>query len=658
MSAVTATTSRRAADSDNDEPGRVERYGLLSATAICGLALAVGWLLGRLGSISHATQLGLYLVAYLAGGIFAAPRALAALWRRTIDIDLLMVVAAAGAAIIGYWSEGAVLLFLFSLGNALQHYAMGRTYRAIRALMELSPQDALTLRDGREARVPIEELVVGDIVLVKPGERIAADGEIERGESAIDQAPITGESMPVRKGPGEAVFSGTINGHGALRIRVTRLAHESTLAKIIAIVEQAQSEKSAAQRFTDRFEGLYAGGVMAAAALFGLASAQLGGQAANQAFYHAMTLLVVASPCALIISTPASTLSALANAARQGILFKGAVHLENMGVVEAIAFDKTGTLTQGRPRLTDLTPLAEISSDDLLTLAAAVERRSEHPLAQAVVEAARERGLPEREAHGLEAFVGRGVSAMVDGVGVLIGNDALFTERGIIVDAVALERANALRDDGKSTMYVGAGKGAAAQIIGLIGVADTVRPNAKAVVAQLRELGIRKTVMLTGDNERAGWAIARQAGLDDCRSGLLPAEKLEIIHALARDYRSVVMVGDGVNDAPALATATIGVAMGAAGTDVALETADVVLMSDDLSRLPYAVALSRQTRRVIRQNLAFALLVITVLVTGTLLDITTLPIGVVGHEGSTIVVVLNGLRLLRGVRLPAIVGAG
>jgi Cd2+/Zn2+-exporting ATPase len=640
-----------------DQPSRYERYRFLVSTAVCGLALLLGWVLGRLDVIGGRVEVGFYIIAYLAGGTFATRKALTSLWRRAIDIDLLMVLAAVGAATIGYWVEGAILLFLFSLGNALQDYAMGRTYKAVRALMELAPQEALVLRDGVEARLPVEELAVGDLVLVKPGERIPADGEVARGDSAVDQAPITGESMPVHKQPGDAVFSGTINGSGLLIVRVTRLSHESTLARIITIVEQAQAEKSAAQRFTDRFEGYYAAGVIVAAALYGALNAMFGVDT-EHAFYHAMILLVVASPCALIISTPATTLAALANGARHGILFKGAVHLENMGVVRAMAFDKTGTLTIGRPRLTDVRPLAEISADDLLALAASVERQSEHTLASAVVDAARLRELPLRDVSHLEAVTGRGVRATLDGQHVLIGNEGLLETYRVEVPEAAREVADALRDEGKTTMFVAAGTWRAPRVLGVLGVADTVRPVAPRAVARLRELGIVKAVMLTGDNERAARTIAHQAGIDEVRSGLLPEQKLEIIHDLAGAYGSVAMVGDGINDAPALATATIGVAMGAAGTDVALETADVVLIADDLTRLPYAVALSRKTRRVIRQNLTFALSVIAVLVTGTVLGITTLPLGVVGHEGSTIVVVLNGLRLLRGLDVPGMNGEG
>jgi Cd2+/Zn2+-exporting ATPase len=628
-----------------------ERYSLMTAAVVTGVALVLGWTLGRLDLIPENVEVGLFVISYIAGGTFATIEAGRALIRGSVVIDLLMIVAAAGAAVIGHWEEGAILLFLFSLGKALEHYAMGRTRRAVRALMELSPEDAVVVRDGREERVPVGELVVGDLVLVRPGERIPADGLIAGGESAIDQAAITGESMPVVKGPGEDVFAGTINGHGALQLTVTRLAHESTLAKIIKIVQEAQADKSRTQRFTDRFEGAYAIGVIAASLLYLGALVTLAGMDINDAFYRAMILLVVASPCALVISTPASTLSALANAARNGILVKGAAQLEDIGAVNVVAFDKTGTLTVGKPRLTDLVPATGVDADELLTVAASAERMSEHPLADAIVAHARSRGIELRESGDLQAIAGKGITTIVDGVPVIVGTRALLDDHDVAESPEIHEAASGLRRQAKTAMYVArAGADGRYRLLGVIAVADTVRPQAAGVIAQLHEFGVERTLILTGDNERSARAIAEQLGITDVRADLLPAEKLTVIEDLKREYGGVVMVGDGVNDAPALARASIGVAMGAAGSDVALETADVVLMADDLEKLPYVIELSRKTRRVIRQNLTFALGVISILVIGTIFGITTLSIGVVGHEGSTIVVVMNGLRLLRGVR--------
>ncbi|MDI3341795.1 MAG: heavy metal translocating P-type ATPase [Sphaerobacter sp.] len=622
-----------------------QRYHLVVATTATLVFLVSGWLLGRLGLIPPAVQTGLYVLTYLAGGFYATRQAIASLLQRSVDIDLLMVLAALGAATIGGWVEGGMLLFLFSLGNTLEHYALDRTHRAVRALMELSPPDALVVRDGQEIHVPVEELIIGDTVIVKPGERIPIDGRVLAGESAVDQSPITGESLPVGKRPNDPVFAGTINGHGLLRIQVERLAQESTLAKIVRIVEEARSRKSRTQHFTDAFEGAYAIGVIVASALVVIIPVVFLGRDFHEMFYRAMTLLVVASPCALVISTPASILSALANGARRGILFKGAVHLENVGVVDTVAFDKTGTLTMGQPRVTDVITVDGVDTREMLLLAAAVERLSEHPLGNAVVEYAAALGIPalaDEEVADLQSVPGRGVRAVVRGQVLRIGNEALLENEGLALPEALRAPADALREQGKTLMFVGTDRP-----LGVIAVADVIRPVAPAVIDALHRLGVKRTIILTGDNERAARAIARQVGIDEWRAGLLPEEKLATIRDLQRQGAMVAMVGDGVNDAPALATANIGIAMGAAGTDVALETADVVLMADDLTKLPYAIELSRTARRVIRQNLTFALGVIVVLVTATLLGEVPLPLGVVGHEGSTIIVVLNGLRLLR-----------
>ena len=627
-----------------------DRYSLLLATALTGVALLLGWSLARLDVIGGNAEIAFYVLAYIAGGTYAARESVVALWNRSVEIDLLMVTAALGAAVIGHWLEGGILLFLFSLGNALEHYAMGRTTRAVRALMELSPDEATVLRNGQEERIPVGQLQINDIIIVRPGERVSADGDVVSGRSAIDQAPITGESMPVEKEPGDGVFAGTINGLGALEVKVSRLAHESTLAKIIKVVQEAQSQKSATQRFTDRFEGHYAVGVIVGSALYLLVLTLFAGFEFSDAFYRSMILLVAASPCALVISTPASTLSGLANGARQGILVKGAIHLENLGSVKAIAFDKTGTLTVGKPNVTDVIPFDDTDPDGLLALAASAERTSEHPLAQAVVNAAIVRSLELHSSSDLQAIAGQGIRAMVGNDTILIGNETLFENHGLDVPEAARSSADRLRQDGKTTMYVGSATPAGeVSLHGVLAVSDTVRPAAPLVIEQLHQLGIRETVLLTGDNERAALAIAHQTGITDVRAGLLPEDKLRAIEDLRREYGSIAMVGDGVNDAPALATADIGIAMGAAGSDVALETSDVVLIADDLTKLPYAISLSRKTRRIIRQNLGFALSIIAILVTGTLLGMTTLSLGVVGHEGSTIIVVANGLRLLRGV---------
>ncbi len=621
-----------------------ERWSLAGAAALCWLSLGIALVVEHFTSLPPSVAVAFFVLAYVAGGTFAAATALKDLFReRTVSVDFLMITAAIGAAIVGYWEEGAILLGLFSTSNALEHHALGRTRRAVRALMALSPDVATVLRDGEERVVPIEELRLGETVLVRPGERVAVDGRVLAGETAIDQAAITGESIPVSKGVGDSCFAGTMNTYGAIRVCVERLHQESTLARIVQFVEQAQAEKSATQRFTDRFEGLYAVGVIVFAILVGVVPPLLLGEGWEPSIYRAITLLVVASPCALVISTPASTLSGLANAARNGILFKGSAALEEIGETRTIAFDKTGTLTLGKPALTDVVSLAAGWSEGrLLRLAASAERLSEHHTAAAIVRGAGERGVPLEEAVAFRAFPGKGIHAQVDGDEVLVGNLMLFTEFGVSVPVEASAAADRLREEGKSAVFVGDREG----VRGVIAVADTVRPSAAGVVAALKAEGIGRIVMLTGDNQRVADAIGAELGIAEVYADLLPEEKLRLIEELQADG-SAAMVGDGVNDAPALATARIGVAMGGAGTDVALETADVVLMADDLTKLPYAVALSRRTRRTIRQNLAFSLGVIVVLVAATLTRGIPLPLGVVGHEGSTVIVVLNGLRLLR-----------
>ncbi|HKG25980.1 MAG TPA: heavy metal translocating P-type ATPase [Thermomicrobiales bacterium] len=630
---------------ESDEETWWEHWRLAIAAAACWALLVVAFAVDHLTAAPHAVVLALYVGAYLAGGTFATRTAITDLIHGHVNVDLLMVTAAIGAACVDAWAEGAVLLGLFSTSNALEHHALGRTRRAVRALMELSPEVATLVRPdlpGGEAIVPVEELGLGDVVLVRPGERVAVDGVVIGGETACDQSAITGESLPVEKRIGDNVFAGTINTTGAIQVRVTKLAQESTLAKIIAFVEEAREQKSRTQRFTDAFEGKYAIGVITVSALVAVVPWLFFDVRFEDSFYRAMTLLVVASPCALVISTPASTLSGLANAARHGILFKGGGHLEDAGLVRIVAFDKTGTLTQGRTRLTDAVVLDPAWSEpELLRYAASAERLSEHHLSQAIVAAALERGLALVEPEEFRALPGQGILAVVAGREIAIGNEALFAGLGVAI-AGAREIAEELRAAGKSAVYAGDRGG----IRGVLAVADTIRPSAAGVVADLKRLGIERSVMLTGDNRRVAEAIAEQVGIAEVEADLLPEEKLGTIRRLMSDG-PVVMVGDGINDAPALATATLGVAMGGAGTDVALETADVVLMADDLTKLPYAIALSRRTRRTIVQNLAFSLSVIAVLVTSALTIGIPLPLGVVGHEGSTIIVVLNGLRLLR-----------
>ncbi|GAB4480188.1 MAG: hypothetical protein Kow00124_26620 [Anaerolineae bacterium] len=604
------------------------------------LALVGGVIAGRLGVPGWAVTT-LAVIAYFTGGYYGVLSAVNDLLERRINVDLLMILAALGAALIGSWPEGATLLFLFSLSNVLQNYALDRSRSAIRKLMDLRPATALVVRGVQQIEVPVEEVRRGEIVIIKPGDSIPLDGRVRGGRSTVNQASITGESIPVDKEPGDRVFAGTVNQHGSLEVEVTERAADSTLAKIVDLVEEAQSRRARTQRFLDTFEQYYAIAVLTSVALFIGISTLIGRLPFETIFYRGMVLLVVASPCALVISTPASILSAIANAARRGVLFKGGIHLENAAAIKVVAFDKTGTLTEGRPRVTDVVPTDGYNEDDLLRLAAVAEMRSEHPLAEAVVQAARERGLVLRDPDEFKAYPGQGIRARVEGVEFLIGNEKLLVQEGIAITPEMREIVHRLEGEGKTVLLVHNHT-----YMGAIAVADEIRPSARTVVEALKQAGVEKVVMLTGDNERVAAAIARQTGVDEYHASLMPDGKVEVIKELTRRCGPVAMVGDGVNDAPALATAALGVAMGGAGTDVALETADVVLMSDNIERLPYVIRLSKRAQRIVWQNIAFSLAVIALLIVGTFLIDLPLPLGVVGHEGSTVLVVFNGLRLL------------
>lgn len=585
-----------------------------------------------------------YTIAYITGGVHGVKAALASLQEGKIDIDLLMVLAAIGAVIVGAPFEGAMLLFLFSLSNVLQAYALGRTRRAIEALMELRPAQANVLRDGEVVTLPIEMVQVGERFGVRPGEAIPLDGIIEAGQSAVNEASLTGESLPVSKHVGDTVFAGTINENGSLEVRVTQLAQDSTLAKLIQLVEEAHSEKANTQRFIDRAEQYYALGVIVLT-LVAIVLPIVGWQESfDSAFYRAMTLMVAASPCALVISTPATVLSAIGNGARNGVLFKGGVYVERAATIKVIAVDKTGTLTVGKPHVTDVRVVQqEMSEDELLRLAAAVEQKSEHPLAQAVVNSTKQRQLDIPNVTKFESLTGQGVWATVEKRRIFVGN-----LRHLITDnhALAIKIVTDLQAQGKTAVVVVERIDEKLCVIGVLGIADILRENVATIIEAIHTAGVEHVVMLTGDNERVAKHVGALAGIDEIHADLMPADKLRLLKELRETYGAVAMVGDGVNDAPALATADLGIAMGAAGTDVALESADVVLMGDDLSSIPYLIALSRATRRTLLQNLTFALGVIVILVAAVLGIGLALPLSVLGHEGSTVLVSLNGLRLL------------
>jgi Cd2+/Zn2+-exporting ATPase len=628
------------------------------------LSVVVTFIFMLLGGFG--TRLGLpgefapwfFLVAYLAGGWHGTIHGIRSLLRGTVDVDLLMILAALGAAYVNHAFEGAMLLFLFSLSHTLQEMAIERSRSAISALMKLRPETALCKRGVETRLVRIEELIVDDIVLVRPGESIPVDGVVIEGTSSVNQASITGESLPVEKKSGDMLFAGTLNEQGGLEMRVTKLARESTLAKLIELVEKAQGQKATTQRFLEKAEQWYALGVILFTVALVLVPVYIFDQLFQPTFYRAMTVMVVASPCALVISTPASILSAIAAAARRGILFKGGVYLEKAAGIEIVAFDKTGTLTEGRPIVTDLQIIvrpglsaAEIScfQEELLWLAAAVEARSEHPIARAIVAEAKRRFMPIERCTKFQSVAGHGVSAEVCGRRIAVGNLKYFDGYESPERTALEEQMNAMHDAGKTGMLVGEilgeDKNATVRYLGFIAVADKVRADAPLIIARLRTLGVKRIAMLTGDGKRVAAAVAKACGVDEVHADLLPQDKVRVIKKLKESGRTA-MVGDGVNDAPALATADVGVAMGAAGTDVAMETADIVLMSDALETIPFTIALSRRTRTVVFQNLAFALGVIVVLIISALGFHLPLPLGVVGHEGSTVLVCLNGLRLL------------
>ena len=602
-----------------------------------------------------------YAVAYAAGGYFGGRAGLESLRERRIDVDLLMILAAIGAAIVGSPFEGALLLFLFSFSNVLQDYALDRTRNAIRSLMKLRPDEATIRRGSQWLKVSVETVRVKDIFLLRPGDRIPLDGTIIQGKGGVDQASITGESMPVSKQPGDQVLAGTINLNGSLQVEVTRSAQESTIARLIKLVEDARSEKAQTQRFLDTAEQYYAMGVIGFTILAVIIPIFLLNHPFDETFYRAMTLMVAASPCALIISTPASILSAIGNGARRGVLFKGGVYMEQAAGIKVVAFDKTGTLTQGKPQVTDVTLIEpgadhqavsgerwQGSDDDLLALAAAIEAKSEHPLAQAIVMAAEARELKPAEVTDFNAEAGKGVRGQVNGYDIWIGRLDQLNGLKPVGEATAQARLDQWQAAGKTAVVVVQllGQHEPGHILGVIALADQLRAEAAPVVKALKGLGVEQVVMLTGDNDRVAQAIAEQVGVDTYYADLLPEDKLQLIKKLEAESGSVAMIGDGVNDAPALASASIGIAMGAAGTDVALETADIVLMADDLQNLPYLIALSRQTRKTLIMNLAFAMAMIVVMVIAIFTANFSLPLAVIGHEGGTVLVSLNGLRLL------------
>lgn len=627
---------------------------------LSGILLTIGFGLSFVDAVSSWVSLSLYIGAYFFGGFYTTKEAFEAVRKGGFEIDFLMLVAAIGAAILGAWAEGALLLFLFSMGHALEQYAMNKARKSIAALAELAPKTAFLKKNGRIEEVGVEKLCIGDIIVVKPHSKIPSDGVVVSGEGSVNQAPITGESIPVDKIPVEdpekdysneknisdenRVYSGTINGNNTLDVKVIKEAKDSTLSRLVKLVNEAQTQKSPTQRFTDKFEKYFVPAVL------GLVVVLLGAflvidENFSDSFYRAMAVLVAASPCALAISTPSAVLSGVARAAKSGVLIKGGRPLEDLGVLTALAFDKTGTLTEGKPKLTKVVPLNNTDENELLIMAIAVENLSDHPLAKAVVRDGKKRleGNSIPEATDLEAVLGKGIKAALGNDKVYIGNLELYEalddkkpSKNIVEEVKALEA------EGNTTMLIRRND----DYVGIIALMDTPRAEAKSTLVQLKKIGIKRMVMLTGDNQKVADAVAKEIGLTDAWGSLLPEEKVDAIKKLQEQESKVAMVGDGVNDAPAMANSTVGIAMGAAGSDVALETADIALMGDKLETLPFAIGLSRKATSIIKQNLWISLGIVTLLIPATIFGLAGIGLAVVIHEGSTLVVVFNALRLL------------
>ncbi len=623
----------------------------LLATIVSGSLMALAYATLLLGRSLHVPSLAiagqvitpahlLYLLAILAGGYHVARSGYYSLVAKTFDMNFLMTAAVIGALGIGELEEGAMVVFLFSLGNTLQSYTMDRARNALRSLIDLSPKEAHLKKGGQLITVPVSDIKIGDLVIVKPGEKVPVDGAVVQGASPVNQSPITGESQPVDKAPGDPLFAGSINGSGSLEVRVERPVSDSTLSRIIHLVEEAQAQKAPSQTFIDAFSRIYTPLVIASAAAVTVIPPLLLSAPFSDWFYRGLMLLIISCPCALVLSTPVSIVSAIACASRKGILIKGGAYLEEMGSVSAMAFDKTGTLTGRQFRISDIIGINGTNTGNLLRTAASLEMKSEHPLAKAIVREAQREGIVLQEPPGLVTYPGMGVQAMLAGCLASIGNRAFLQERGVDVTPYGSEL-DRLESEGKTAVLIHHPSGS-----GIIALADTVRPDAGSCIAKLRRQGIKHLVMLSGDNERVASAIARELKMDGYQAELLPGEKVEALRELLFRYEKVAMVGDGVNDAPALAVSSVGIAMGVAGSDAALEAADIALMADDLLKLPFLVHLSRRTLATIKTNIIFSLIIKAAFIATVLLGWANLWMAVAADMGTSLLVILNGMRLM------------
>ncbi|MBX8946280.1 MULTISPECIES: heavy metal translocating P-type ATPase [Lysinibacillus] len=617
---------------------KIKEHAELIAALMAGIFILLAWRLDTNGQTTASVLL--YLIAFCVGGFAKAKEGIEeTIVERKLNVELLMVLAAIGSAAIGYWTEGAILIFIFAVSGALETYAMNKSHREISALMNLQPEEAWLVRGGFEPmKVSVSTLQIGDHLLIKPGERIPADGIIFKGQSSIDESAISGEPLPISKSEGDEVFAGTVNLNGAITMEMTKANSETLFQKIIQLVQSAQSEKSPSQQFIEKFEGTYVKFVLLGVAIMMVLPHFLLGWDWTTTFYRAMVLLVVASPCALVASIMPATLATISNGAKNGVLFKGGLHLEHLSVLRALAVDKTGTLTQGKPVVTDFIVRDGVERDTALAILAGIESQSNHPLAQAITSYAKTEGIDILPQATIEDIPGWGIKGTIQNKEYQVGKPEFVDVQ--LANNFANNAVTKLAAEGKTVIFIRDQHG----IVALTALKDTVRSEAKKAVTLLKELGIQ-VVMLTGDNEKTAKVIAKEAGVTEFVAECLPETKVTEMKRLLTQHQFVGMVGDGINDAPALATATTGIAMGE-GTDVALETADVVLMKNDLSKIAYAVRLSRKMQRIVKQNIFFSIGVIVLLIASNFLQVVDLPLGVIGHEGSTILVILNGLRML------------